>query len=91
MKRDVAPPKPRPTVPCRVDPPDEVEVVHVLDRTKISSLRRKRRVEHSAHIRRPVRVANLPILQTRQRQGRHSGPPFLKPLSVATCGVRYEL
>lgn len=42
MERDVAPTKPRPAVSCRVDPPDEVEVAHVLDRTEIRSLRGKR-------------------------------------------------
>jgi hypothetical protein len=39
MERNVAPTKPRPAVPCRVDPSDEVEVVHVLNRTAIRSLR----------------------------------------------------
>lgn len=39
METDVASTKPRPAEPCCVDPPDEVEVVHVLDRTEIRSLR----------------------------------------------------
>ena len=42
MKWNVVPPKLRPAVPCRVDPPNEVEVVHILDRTEIRSLRGKK-------------------------------------------------
>jgi hypothetical protein len=41
MEPDVAPTKPRPAVPCRIDPPDEVEVIHVLDRTEVRSLQGK--------------------------------------------------
>ena len=38
MERDVTPTKLRPAVPCRIDPPDQVEVAHVLDSTDIRSL-----------------------------------------------------
>jgi len=32
MESNVAPAKPRPAVPCRVDPPDLIEVTHILER-----------------------------------------------------------
>ena len=45
MERYVAPAKPRPAVPCLVDPPDLIEVTHILERAEIRSLWR-RIVEH---------------------------------------------
>lgn len=41
MKPNIVPTKPRPPEPCRVDPPNEIEVVHVLDRTEVRSLQKK--------------------------------------------------
>ena len=38
MERDVTPTKLRPAVPRRIDPPDEVDMAHVLDSTDIRSL-----------------------------------------------------
>ena len=38
MELDVASAKARPAVSCAVDPPDEVEVIYVLDGAEIRSL-----------------------------------------------------
>lgn len=49
VEGDVAPAKACPAVPRRVDPPDEVEMVHILDRAEIRSLGKKKK-SWCAHI-----------------------------------------
>jgi hypothetical protein len=73
VERNTTPAQPRPAIPRRVDPPDEVKVAHILERAEIRPLGRKLSTAVCTHT---TEGADLPISQTRQRQGRHSGLPF---------------
>jgi hypothetical protein len=73
-----------PAIPCGIDPADEVEVTHVLDRTEIGSLEKP--VQHDARL--EISVSGSPILQIRSRRCRRLGLPSRGSPSATTCNAQ---
>jgi hypothetical protein len=82
MELDVTPAKARPAVSCAVDPPDEVEVIYILDCSEVRPLKEWLSPTQTH------KGADLPILPTRPRRGHHLDPLSRESPSVAICNVR---